>query len=128
MLLGSCMELYFGRMFGFMENAQDHEFYIGSLDTLIPMVTTAAVAPTYVRPFIFTSALFNPVARKALKALDHIAAAARSCVAERRAKAISEAGAGRRDLLHQLLGIVQEKGQKVDFGIPEMEYEAYVAL
>jgi cytochrome P450 len=63
-----------------------------------------------------------------LKAIDHIAAAARSCVAERRAKADQDDSSARRDLLQQLLGIVQEKGEKVDFGIGEVEYEAYVAL
>ncbi len=31
-------ELYFGRMFGFMAYSHDHENYIHSLDTLMPLV------------------------------------------------------------------------------------------
>ena len=34
----------------------------------------------------------------------------------------------RQDLRQQLIGIMQDKGGKVDFGIPEIEYEAYVTL
>lgn len=121
-------ELFFGQMFGFLENAHDHESYIESLDTLIPAITTAAVAPSYIRPIILTSAILNPAARRALKAIDHIAAAARICVAKRREKTVGDDSSARHDLLHQLLGIVREKGEKVDFGVPEVEYEAYVAL
>lgn len=67
--------------------------------------------------------------RRGLKAIDHIAAAARSCVAKRRKENPEGKVEGRRtDLLHHLLDIVDVKGEKVDFGIGEVEYEAYVAL
>ena len=64
---------------------------------------------------------------RALKALDHIAAAARSCVG---ARVRSDGGekTTRRDLLQQLLETTRTKGEKVNFGVPEVEYEAYVGL
>lgn len=78
---------------------------------------------------IYGSAVLSPAARRAFKAIDHIADAARSCVADRLAyPATTEDGKPRRDLLQQLLGIIDTKGEKVDFGIQEVEYEAYVAL
>lgn len=120
-------ELYFGEMFGFMERSCDHENYVHSLDTLMPLVVATAVSPKYFRPFILGSAIVSPTALRALKALDHIAAAARSCVAKR-VRSNEAATAVRRDLLEQLLEIARTKGEKVDFGVPEIEYEAYVAL
>ena len=121
-------ELYFGRMFGFMEHSRDHENYIRSLDTLMPVVCLSAIAPSYSRPLILASAVFSSSARQALRALDHIAAAARGCVAKRRASTAGGETSTRRDLLHQLLEITETKGEKVDFGVHEVEYEAYVGL
>lgn len=115
-------------MFGFLEHAHDHESWIESLDTLIPSFLTAAIAPTYLRPLVLTSAILSPAARRALKAVDRVAVAARSCVAGRRAKTVGDDGSTPHDLLHQLLGIVQDKGEKVDFGVGEVEYEVYTAL
>ena len=115
-------------MFGFMEKSHDHDNYIHSLDTLLPVVCLSAIAPSYARPFLFASAIFSPSVRRALKALDHIAAAARGCVAERQESTAAGKTSIRRDLLHQLLEIAQTKGEKVDFGVHEVEYEAYVGL
>ncbi|GAB7353809.1 hypothetical protein MBLNU459_g4187t1 [Dothideomycetes sp. NU459] len=126
-------ELYFGRMFGFMQHRHDHGNYIESLDALIPGICATAVSASYARPLILASSLLLPTVRKGLKAIDHIAAAAKACVA-RRVEEQSCAGAGadggvpRRDLLQQLLEIQQSKGEKVDFGRGEVEQEAYVAL
>jgi hypothetical protein len=121
-------ELYFGRMFGFMENAHDHGNYIASLDTLMPVVCLNGIAPAYTRPFILGSSIFSANVRRGLKAIDHIAAAAKRCVAQR-IQSISSGNANlRRDILHQLLEITQSKGKEVDFGVHEVEYEAYVGL
>jgi hypothetical protein len=115
-------------MFGFMEFSRDQDNYIQSLDTLIPTIVTSTVAPTYLRPFILGSAIISSEARWALKAFDHIGNAARKCVAERMKTAADPQNHSRRDLMHQLLGIVHSKGEKLDFGVHEVEYEAYVGL
>lgn len=115
-------------MFGFMENSHDHEDYIHSLDTLMPLVCLSAIAPAYSRPFILVLAAFSSSIRKALQAIDHIAAAARACVAKRIESANAKDMSSRLDILHQLLEIIQTKGEKVDFGVHEIEYEAYVGL
>ncbi|KIW22183.1 uncharacterized protein PV07_12094 [Cladophialophora immunda] len=121
-------ELYFGRMFGFMEKASDYGKYIASLDTLMPVICLSGIAPAYTRPLILASSVFSSNVRKALKAIDHIAAAARQCVAKRLEGISSGNPSLRRDILHQLLEISQNKAKEVDFGVHEVEYEAYVAL
>lgn len=124
-------ELYFGRMFGFMETESDYQSLIHSLDILNPLLAEVAVSATYARPFILVSAVAFGSVRRALKAIDHVTRAATSCVSKRQEELKSAAEGGeppRRDLLQQLFGIMHEKGEKVDFGVPELQYEAYVAL
>ncbi|RDL41768.1 uncharacterized protein BP5553_01747 [Venustampulla echinocandica] len=122
-------ELYFGRMFGFMEHRHDHESYIASLDALMPTLCIASVAPKFTRPVIFLSSVLIPSVKIALKALDHIAAAAKSCVTQRFADAEGSFDTvKRRDILQQLMDIRKEKGPKLDFGLSEIELESYSAL
>lgn len=64
----------------------------------------------------------------AMEAIDHIAAAARAGVKQRHDVKPRERDSERLDLLHRLLTIANEKGQKVDFSLGEVKYEAYVAL
>ena len=127
--LAAIGELFFGQMFGFMRQSEDHESYIKSLDTLLPVLCTVAVAPSYTSPLILMSSILNPMVRKALKAVDHIAAAAQRCV-NQRTKENSEESVGlrRRDPMQQLLDIAQGKEEKVDFDVGEVQYEACVAL
>lgn len=124
-------ELYFGRMFGFMETEKDYQSLIHSLDVLIPVMAGLAVSATYARPFILISAITSKSVRLALKGIDHVVKIAKVCVTDRekdlRAAEVS-GKPGRQDLLQQLMHIIQEKGEKLDFGIPEAQYEAYVAL
>lgn len=94
----------------------------------MPLVCVSGVAPSYLRPFILLSAIFSSGTRKALKAIDHIEKAARTCVAKRLEATSGVQVNSRRDLLHQLLQITETKGEKVDFGVHEVEYEAYVGL
>ena len=89
----------------------------------------AGVSSPIVRNIILGSSLFSSAARRGLKAVDHIAAAARGCVAERLSADISgNSKTGRTDLLHHLLEISKNKGGALDFGKGEVEYEAYVAM
>lgn len=112
-----------------MENSHDHQGYIDSLDTLLPVLTTAGVSSPVIRNLILGSSMFSSAVRKGLKAVDHIAAAARGCVATRlSANAKDQSQSSRTDLLHHLLEIAKNKGEAVDFGKGEVEYEAYVAM
>lgn len=108
-------ELYFGRMFGFLEKAEDHGNWIHSLDLLMPFLCMTAVAPAFLRPMILTSAIVVPGALKALKAVENIEIAARKCVAARFADGSDLEGHRRTDLLEQLYTIHKEKGDKLDF-------------
>jgi len=117
-------ELFFGKAFGFMSEAEDHKSYIGSLETLVPVLCQAAVASPIVQRIILGSAAINPATKEATKAIKHIEEAARSSVDGR----LEDEETGRQDLLRHLLEISRSKGDKVDFGIGEVKLEAYSAL
>lgn len=122
-------ELFFGQQFGFMENSHDHESYVTSLDALLPGMMAVSLVPPAFRNLVLGSSIFNSTVRKGLKAVKHISAAARDCVAKRAdADTKGEAQADRTDLLHHLLSIVKNKGDAVDFGTGDVESEAYSAM
>lgn len=87
-----------------------------------------AVAPSYVRPLILASALVVPGSLKALKAIDNIGTAARTCVLERFKSQGAHEKQPRADILEQLYSISKEKGDLVDFKLGDIQQEAYVAL
>lgn len=100
-----------------MEKSHDHESYIASFDSLLPVMMTASLVPPAFRGMVHGSSVFSSTIRKGLKAIKHISAAARGCVARRaNADTKSESQAHRTDLLHHLLKIVNDKGEAVDFG------------
>ncbi|KAF2970786.1 hypothetical protein GQX73_g2847 [Xylaria multiplex] len=121
-------ELYFGRMFGFMEKSHDHGNWIQSLDLLMPFLCMTSVAPSYMRPLILSSALVVPGSIKALKAVETIGTAAREVVSKRFNIGATPEHERRTDVLQQLYDIHEEKGAKVDFKMGDIEQEAYVAL
>lgn len=123
-------ELFFGKMFGFMEKREDHESYIARLDILVPFVTLMSTIPTYLRGLLSTSALFVPQVKEALLALESVTIAALECVKGRQAALDNPelAPTIRRDILQQMFEIHQKKGQEVDFTPSDISQEAYSAL
>ncbi len=121
-------ELFFGGMFGFLKG-EDHQSWIAALDSFMPAFSTIAVAPTYARPFLFGSLLFNRQMKAAAQCIRTMEAAARQGVAKRQAE-LRSGGQGRshRDLLQQMINIHKEKGDNVDFSMREVEQEVWVSL
>ncbi|CAK7201538.1 hypothetical protein SEUCBS139899_004244 [Sporothrix eucalyptigena] len=123
-------QLFFSRMFGFLEAGHDHRGYIRSLDLLLPILCAASVMPTYLRTvFLMGGALIQPRVLKALTSLKDIDNAAEQCIVDRHAQL--EAGQkdeSEKDILASLFSVMREKGDKVDFGRTEVKVEVYVAL
>jgi hypothetical protein len=115
-------------MFGFMQHAKDHAGYIHALDQLIPIIAVACVMPSYLRlPVIICSAII-PRVFKSLKALDHIGTASGDCVREREHELAGNASNERDDMLQSFFDIMHKKGSEKDFGLTEVQMEAYGGL
>jgi hypothetical protein len=120
-------ELYFSSMFGFMKQRSDVNDYIGSLDTLLPVLCAASVMPSYVRaPFLASGLLLRSV-RKALKALGRIEEASATCVRERLQPGGKSEGA-REDILGKLLDIHEHKGDQHNFNLTDVQSEVFTGL
>ncbi|KAH7126509.1 cytochrome P450 [Dactylonectria estremocensis] len=121
-------QLFFSRMFGFMKNKSDYRGYIRSLDLLLPILTTSCVLPSYIRPLFLLAVVMLPGVYKALGSMQDIEEAAESCVSERQHLVQSGDVSEKKDILSSLFNIVRDKGEKVDFGMKEVQVEVYVAL
>jgi D-alanine-D-alanine ligase-like ATP-grasp enzyme len=107
-------------MFGFMEKREDHGTLIASIDAVLPVIVTAAVAPSSYRPFIMGSSMISATCRRAMKGLGVLRQAALDAVADRK-KQVEDGVADRYDLLQQMMDIAQdENGKKVDYGYSEI--------
>ncbi|OQV06977.1 hypothetical protein CLAIMM_11473 [Cladophialophora immunda] len=120
-------ELFFGRMFGFMEGACDHGNYIEALDSFLPFITTMTMTPKPYQGLFKLWAMFSPSSRKAMQTMPKIAEVAKTCVADR-IQLEKEQGSVRSDLLQKFLTILQTKGGQVDFGMGEVELLSLTAL
>ena len=120
-------ELLMGKMFGFMEKSYDHGSFISSLSIVQPILTVAAVAPTYCRPLIIGFAIIFSRLFKGLKASDGILEAAVSAVKQRKNEA-DHRTVDRIDLLAQLMRIVDTKGEENDFTLNEVTLETWAAM
>lgn len=123
-------ELYFGNMFGFLEQSHDRCRWIQSLDLLQPFMCTSAVAPRLFQPLLLASSSFVPAAREAMKAFEEIGVSTRGCVAKRfeLGNKIESEAHKRTDIMQQLYDIHLKKGSEVQFGMGEIEQEAYSAF
>ncbi|KAF7557115.1 hypothetical protein G7Z17_g924 [Cylindrodendrum hubeiense] len=121
-------QLFFSRMFGFMKDKSDYRGYIRSLDLLVPILTTSCVLPTYIRPLFLGIVVLMPGVYKALGSLKDIEKAAESCVSERQRLVESGDVTENKDILSSLFDIVREKGEKLDFGMTEVQVEVFGAL
>ena len=115
-------------MFGFMAQATDYRGYVAALDCLLPILTMACVMPSYIRPFFLTGGMVIPRVFRALMSIKNIEKAADDVVAERLALIEKGEAEDKKDVLNSLFEVMQEKGDKVDFGVTEIKVEAYVAL
>lgn len=95
---------------------------------MLPVLTTAATSSPLVRGLIMGLFTLSATARKGLKGMNHIIETARTSVDDRVSAIIAPGKRERKDLLHNLLDIVQSKGEELDFGVEDVKNEAFAAL
>ncbi|RAR15515.1 pisatin demethylase [Stemphylium lycopersici] len=120
-------ELFFSRMFGFLDGAYDYGGYIGALDLLIPFVAVACVTPVYLRPLFFLGGAMIPQVSRALAVLKRFESAAELCVDQRRCLLPSCLDTCFTDMLQHLFDIVRDENAEEDmekyFGLIEVRRE-----
>jgi hypothetical protein len=117
----------FGQAFGFLKDSIDYHNYIHSIHLAMPFLTLLTVTPSYIRPILLLVAVCIPKLLKAVLAIEDIKKAA---IAETKAamdRSLEVTGK-RPDLTSQLLAIVQEKGEKVNYSHKEITSDMWVGV
>jgi len=93
----------------------------------MPFLTLLTVTPYYIRPILLLVAVCIPRLLKAVLAIEDIK---KSAIVETKAamERTSEVTEKRPDLLSQLLAIVQEKGEKVNYSHREITSDMWVGM
>lgn len=93
----------------------------------MPFLTLLTVTPYYVRPFLLLVAVCIPRLLKAVLAIEDIK---KSAIIETKSAMdrTSEVTGKRPDLMSQLLAIVQEKGEKVNYSHREITSDMWVGM
>jgi hypothetical protein len=117
----------FGQAFGFLKNSIDYHDYIHSTHLAMPFLTLLTVTPYYIRPVLLLVTVCIPKLLKAVLAIEDIKKAA---IAETKTamKRSLEVTGKRPDLTSQLLAIVQEKGEKVNYSHKEITSDMWVGV
>jgi cytochrome P450 len=134
--LGHYLEMYgydvigrvlYGQMFGFLETNTDVGNWIESVAGALPLLTFAAVAPSYARTPIMIMGLLVPGVFKAVMAVNNITAQAKEQT-RLRMKDSDEDNAKRHDILSQLFRIIREKKTSIEFTHKEVTLESWVGI
>ncbi|KAJ0418634.1 cytochrome P450 [Aspergillus carlsbadensis] len=121
-------ELYFGKMFGFLQAGGDNLGYIDATEDLIPVQFLAGNMPTYVRSLFMLTGILFPKVRGALKALGNLTDATNAMLKTRVAALQSddyESKPQRADILAKLLDISHKRGKELDFELDDVKMESF---
>ncbi|TID12828.1 cytochrome P450 [Venturia nashicola] len=117
----------FGQAFGFLKNSIDYRDYIRSTHLAMPFLTVLTVTPYYLRPVLLLVAVCIPRLLKAVLAVEDIKKSAIMETKSAMDRSIEVTGK-RPDLLSQLLAIVQEKGEKVNYSHKDITSDMWVGI
>jgi uncharacterized protein YaeQ len=93
----------------------------------MPFLSVVTVTPVYLRPFLLVGATLVPSLHKAVIAVDGIRKNAQLETKTAMARSV-EATSKRPDVISQLLAIVQNKGEKVNFTHKEVTSEMWIGM
>jgi len=114
-------------MFGFMENEHDYGGLIASVEALLFSILISAVGESSYRPLVLACLNLLPRIRKGWTSAAGVQKAAIDAV-EKRKEEMDNGSADRTDMLQNLVKIVDEKGDKVNFTLQEVTLEVWVAM
>ena len=118
-------ELFFSHHFGFLEKKADHNGWISAIDDLSVGLPLLAVAPPYARPIMRGLAACIPSVARSLSAYHMFEAAAEWWMTGEGSTAAAEE---RKDMLGNIVNIMKEKGDELDYGPIEVKSEIHTAL
>ena len=121
-------ELFYGKMFGFMNERKDIGNYIKAIDSLLPAFTIGGTVPSYLtKLYLLSTILFSPSVRGALGAVKHLENVSVAAVKLRKQE-IEENKDDKRDMLRKMLEISADRGEKINFTYQHIYVESHSSL
>ncbi|KAF2635347.1 cytochrome P450 [Massarina eburnea CBS 473.64] len=119
--------IFFGEQFGFLEKSEDHGGYMKAVHLAMPFLSVVTMTPVWARPLVLATAFVTPKLLKAVIAVDGIRKTAVKETEVAAARSV-ESTSQRYDAISQLLNIVHEKGEKVNFTMAEVTSEMWTGI
>ncbi|KAI5785117.1 cytochrome P450 [Pyronema domesticum] len=114
-------ELFFGKMFGFMNERRDVGGYIGAVDIILPHAIRMGVLYNWMRPLQILLVPFSASLRHGIKIFGELGAESKRLVDERWGKK-----SARTDMLSKLIQVAEAKAP--EFDITDVYTESYTAI
>ncbi|KZM20678.1 uncharacterized protein EKO05_0007187 [Ascochyta rabiei] len=117
--------VFFGKPFGFLESSSDHRGYIAAVHKAMPFLSFLSMAPSYARSVLMLIAAAVPSLLQAVLAVDDIR---KTTVRETDEAMARKSDSHHRDILTQLLKVVEVSGEKTGVTHHEVTGEMWVAV
>ena len=117
----------YGQSFGFLETNSDVGKWMVSVSSSLPLLTFAAVAPSYLRILVMLGGLLVPGMFKSVIAVFDITKEAKRAT-EARMNDSDDENSKRNDIMSQLVRVLREKGAQIGFTHKEITLESWVGM
>ena len=122
-------ELFYGKMFGFMNERTDIGGYMKAIDSLLPAFTIGGTLPSYLtKPYFLSTVLLSPSVRGALGAVKHIETASENAVKRRKQELDARRNEEKHDMLRKMLEINADRGEKINFTHQHITVESHSSM
>ena len=118
--------LFFGKPYGFLEEERDIDNMMAAADSVAPFEGMMGMAPPWMRPLMVWMLAVPNIAR-GVRYFGEVKTKSRKIIIDR-LKQIENQEETRPDMVGKLLGVVFEKGEKVDWTREDVEQECFVAM
>jgi cytochrome P450 len=123
-------ELFYGKEggFGFLRDNKDCFGWMNMLDDMVPIVSSLGYIPWGLKiPYLLSHLALFPDVRKGLASAEKVKEQSVAVVKERREALKGAKEASRNDVLSKLMGIVTDRGEKIDFNDDDVATVVWVS-
>lgn len=125
-------EMFYGKDggFGFMRDGIDYNSWMSMLDRMMPVGASMSFLPNWARTPFALVGMLSADTRQAFKGFGKVVQDAQAAVKQRvdDSNSSDKGQASRNDVLSKLLQIVEDRGDKIDFHIRDVETEIWMMI
>lgn len=123
-------EMFYGKEggFGFLRDNIDYNGWMHMLDVMVAPAASMSYLPKMFRTPYLLSQMVHAKAREGLRSLLKVVEQAKAAANDRLQERATGSGIKRLDILSKLLDLVEEKGEKIDWTIADVQTEIWAII